>query len=126
MTKDSFRKYVPKIKEEVLSYFTDSENFNMKGKSSGVVNVMESQPEITIFTASRSLMGDEMRKKFDASFAQLYTDLDKGFTPINFVFPHLPLPQYRKRDAAQQKISSTYMSLISKEEILEILIHLVI
>ncbi|CUM56612.1 unnamed protein product [Debaryomyces tyrocola] len=114
LTKDSFRTYVPKIKEEVLSYFTDSENFDMRAKSSGVVNVMESQPEITIFTASRSLMGDEMRKKFDASFAQLYADLDKGFTPINFVFPNLPLPQYRKRDAAQQKISSTYMSLISK------------
>ena len=63
LTKDSFRKYVPKIKEEVWSYFTDSENFNMKGKSSGVVNVMESQPEITIFTASRSLMGDEIGEK---------------------------------------------------------------
>lgn len=59
----------------------------MKTKKSGVVDVLQSQPEITIFTASRSLLGEAMRKRFDASFAQLYADLDKGFTPINFVFP---------------------------------------
>ena len=114
LTVDSFKSYVPKIREEVLSYFTDSPNYQMKAKDSGVTNVMHTQPEITIFTASRSLMGDEMRRKFDASFAQLYSDLDKGFTPINFVFPNLPLPQYWKRDSAQQKIAATYMSLINE------------
>lgn len=114
LTKDSFINYVPKIKEEILDYFVDSENFKMKGKNSGIANVMLTQPELTIFTASRSLMGDEMRKLFDASFAQLYSDLDKGFTPINFVFPNLPLPQYRKRDEAQRKISGTYMKLINQ------------
>lgn len=114
LTKDAFRKYVPKIKEEVLGYFVNSENFEMKEKNKGVANVMHTQPEITIFTASRSLLGDEMRKRLDASFAELYTDLDKGFTPINFVFSYLPLPQYWKRDAAQQKISKTYMKLINK------------
>ncbi|WEJ96892.1 Lanosterol 14-alpha-demethylase [Yamadazyma tenuis] len=111
LTIDSFKTYVPKIREEVLGYFKDHLNMD---KNSGQVNVMKIQPEITIFTASRCLCGDEMRKKFDASFAQLYSDLDKGFTPINFVFPHLPLPQYWKRDSAQQKISSAYMSLINK------------
>lgn len=112
LTTDSFRKYVPKIKEEVLSYFTDSPAFNLKSKDSGEADVTVTQPEITIFTACRSLLGDQMRKRFDRTFAQLYSDLDKGFTPINFVFPNLPLPQYRKRDNAQRKISSTYMSLI--------------
>lgn len=112
LTADSFRNYVPKIREEVMNYFKD--HFNVKEQSSGEVNVLESQPEITIFTASRCLLGDEMRKKFDTTFAQLYADLDKGFTPINFVFPHLPLPHYWKRDAAQQKVSSTYMQLINK------------
>ncbi|KAG7661532.1 ERG11 [[Candida] subhashii] len=114
LTTDSFKRYVPKIREEILSYFKDSENFQMSKKKSGVANVMKTQPEVTIFTASRSLMGEEMRKRFDASFAQLYSDLDKGFTPINFVFPNLPLPHYWKRDQAQQKISATYMKEITK------------
>jgi sterol 14-demethylase len=114
LTKEAFRSYVPKIREEVLSYFKNSKNFRYGEKSSGLTNVMESQPEITIFTASRTLLGDEMRQKFDASFAGLYSDLDKGFTPINFVFPNLPLPSYKKRDQAQQKISNTYAELIGK------------
>lgn len=114
LTKDAFRSYVPKIREEILSYFKSAKSFRYGEKSSGVANVMETQPEITIFTASRSLLGDEMRQKFDASFAGLYSDLDKGFTPVNFVFPNLPLPSYRKRDLAQQKISNTYAELIGK------------
>lgn len=109
---ESFKLYVPKIREEVLKYFTDSPSFKLKENSGGSIDVMETQPEITIFTASRTLAGDEMRDRFDASFAHLYADLDKGFTPINFVFPNLPLPHYWKRDAAQQKISQAYMGLI--------------
>lgn len=114
LTKDAFRSYVPKIREEILSYMQRSKNFELGKKSHGISNVMETQPEITIFTASRSLMGEEMRARFDESFAGYYSDLDKGFTPINFVFPNLPLPNYRRRDYAQQKISSTYMGLIKK------------
>lgn len=113
LTKDRFRKYVPRILDEVLDYFRTCNDFRMAERNNGVADVMKTQPEMTILTASKSLMGDDMRARFDTLFAQLYSDLDKGFTPINFVFPHLPLPAYRKRDQAQQKISATYMSLIN-------------
>ena len=68
--------------------------------------------ELTIYTASRSLQGKEVREKFDASFADLYHDLDQGFSPINFMLPWAPLPHNRKRDAAQQKMSETYIDII--------------
>lgn len=112
LTRDAFRNYVHRIQEEVLDYFKTSPEFNMTDRNNGVANVMKSQPEMTILTASKSLLGDEMRSRFDVTFAGLYADLDKGFTPINFVFPHLPLPAYHKRDLAQRKISETYMQLI--------------
>lgn len=112
LTRDAFANYVPLIRDEVEKYFKNSENFRLGERSHGICDVMSSQPEITIFTAARSLLGEEMRNKFDASFANLYSELDKGFTPINFVFPNLPLPQYWRRDQAQQKISRTYMELI--------------
>lgn len=115
LTRDAFRSYVPKIREEVLNYMKTSANFFGDGKTLGVADVMTTQPEITIFTACRTLLGDDMRKRFDTSFAGLYSDLDKGFTPINFVFPWLPfLLIYKKRDNAQKRISETYMSLIRK------------
>ncbi|EGW32013.1 uncharacterized protein SPAPADRAFT_61116, partial [Spathaspora passalidarum NRRL Y-27907] len=110
LTTDSFKRYVPQIREEILKYFTS--DFHMKESDSGVANVMKTQPEVTIFTASRSLMGEAMRNRFDKSFAKLYSDLDKGFTPINYVFPHLPLPTYWRRDESQRKISGTYMKEI--------------
>ncbi|SCU88643.1 LAFA_0E13806g1_1 [Lachancea sp. 'fantastica'] len=114
LSTESFRSYVPKIAEEIYQYFRDSKNFQMNSQSSGTVNVMESQPEMTIFTASRSLLGEEMRQMLNTDFAYLYSDLDKGFQPINFVFSHLPLDHYRKRDHAQRTISGTYMKLIKK------------
>lgn len=69
--------------------------------------------EITIFTASRTLQGPEVRSKMDSSFAKLYHDLDLGLTPINFIMPWVPLPRNWKRDAAQRKMREIYMDIIS-------------
>ena len=68
--------------------------------------------EITIYTASRSLQGKEVRSKFDSSFADLYHHLDMGFSPINFMLPWAPLPHNRKRDYAQKKMAQTYLEII--------------
>ena len=70
--------------------------------------------ELTIYTASRSLQGKEVRDKFDSTFADLYHYLDMGFTPINFMLPWAPLPQNRRRDYAQKKMAETYMSIIKQ------------
>lgn len=109
LTKESFIRYVPIIKEEMIKYF----NYSFKGNS-GKIDVLKAQSEMTLFTASRSLFGDELRSKLDASYAEMYSDLDKGFTPLNFVFTYLPLPNYFKRDAAHNKIAHTYLDLITK------------
>jgi cytochrome P450 len=70
--------------------------------------------QLTIFTASRSLQGKEVRDKFDETFADLYHDLDQGFTPLNFLLPWFPFPHNRRRDIAHHKMVETYSSIISK------------
>ena len=80
--------------------------------TSGDFNVPATLAEITIYTASRSLQGKEVRDKFDSSFADLYHDLDMGFSPINFMLPWAPLPHNRKRDFAQRKMAQTYMEIV--------------
>lgn len=70
--------------------------------------------ELTIYTASRSLQGKEVRERFDSTFADLYHDLDMGFSPINFMLPWAPLPHNRNRDYAQKKMADTYMSIIQQ------------
>ncbi|KAJ9660134.1 Lanosterol 14-alpha-demethylase [Coniosporium apollinis] len=109
LTSDALRSYVRLISDEVDDYVKKSPAF--KGQR-GTVNVPQTMAEITIFTASRSLQGKEVRDKFDSSFADLYHDLDMGFTPINFMLPWAPLPHNRKRDAANRKMADTYMEII--------------
>lgn len=111
LTRDAFRSYVPKIIKEVKDYMANPEKFGHAGEKLEVLNVT---PEITTYTASRTLMGDEMRNKFSKRTAQLYADLDKGFTPLNFVFPHLPLPYYKRRDIAHDEIQGQYLEVIKK------------
>lgn len=115
MTTEAFRSYVPLIVEEVKNYFDTSPNFG-KDKLRGSCDAMATSPQITIFTASRTLQGPEVRNYFDASFAKLYKDLDNGFTPVNFLFPYLPLPANRKRDFAQRKMASIYRDIIQKRK----------
>lgn len=78
----------------------------------GTVNIPAVMAEMTIYTASRSLQGKEVRSKFDSSFADLYHDLDMGFSPINFMLPWAPLPHNKKRDYAQKKMAQTYTEII--------------
>jgi len=109
LTSDALKSYVPLITEEVEIFIARSDIF--KG-SKGRFNVPQTMAEITIYTASRSLQGKEVRSKFDSSFADLYHHLDMGFSPINFMLPWAPLPHNRKRDYAQKKMAQTYMEII--------------
>jgi sterol 14-demethylase len=109
LTTDAFRSYVPIIQGEVEAFIKKSSEF--KGQK-GTVNIPASMAEITIYTASHSLQGKEVRDRFDSSFASLYHDLDMGFSPINFMLHWAPLPHNRARDYAQRTVAKTYMEII--------------
>ncbi|PYH47290.1 serine/threonine protein kinase chk2 [Aspergillus saccharolyticus JOP 1030-1] len=109
LTSDALRSYVQLITDEVEDFVQTSPAFQ---GSNGVFDVGKTVAEITIYTASRSLQGKEVRSKFDSTFAELYHDLDMGFAPINFMLPWAPLPHNRKRDAAQKRMTETYMDII--------------
>lgn len=109
LTSEAFRSYVPLITNEVINFTNRCSNF--KGKS-GRVNIPAVMAEITIYTASRSLQGKEVRERFDSSFAKLYHDLDMGFSAINFMLHWAPLPHNRARDYAQRKMTEVYMEIV--------------
>ncbi|KAL4974362.1 cytochrome P450 [Aspergillus desertorum] len=111
LTSDALRSYVQLITAEVEDFARNSPVFQ---NPKGIFDVSKTIAEITIYTASRSLQGKEVRDKFDSTFAELYHDLDMGFAPINFMLPYAPLPHNRKRDAAQRKMAETYMEIIKE------------
>ncbi|RCH91186.1 Lanosterol 14-alpha-demethylase, partial [Rhizopus stolonifer] len=101
----SFRKDVGLISEECDMFF---DQFGKKGE----IDVYEMFGSLIIYTASRSLLGPEIRQAMDSGVADLYYDLDQGFRPINFMFPNLPLPSYRRRDQAREKLANIYSEII--------------
>lgn len=113
---ENFRVYVPQIVDEVKEYIRSDPRFApvQKGQKSFTVDIFQAMSEVIILTASRTLQGKEVREGLDKSFAQLYHDLDSGFTPINFVIPNLPLPSNFKRDKAQKKMSQFYQDIVAK------------
>jgi hypothetical protein len=46
--------------------------------------------------------------------AALYSDLDGGFTPLNFLLPSVPFPANARRDAAQLKLSNLFIGIIQE------------
>ncbi|KAJ3516122.1 hypothetical protein NMY22_g14283 [Coprinellus aureogranulatus] len=119
LSTDNLRAYVRMIEEEVLDYINNDPVFQISRakKDTGgwahfdAVKVLQ---EIIILTASRTLQGKEVRENMDKTFAELYRDLDGGFTPIVWMFPNAPLERCRKRDRAQKKMSEFYIDIIKK------------
>ena len=109
LTSEALRSYVPLMVREVMDVTTNHPEFQ---GAKGIFDVPTVMAEVTIYTASRSLQGKEVRDKFDQTFANLFHDLDKGFSPINFMLPWAPLPHNRARDYAQRKMAQTYMDII--------------
>lgn len=109
LTTEAFRSYVPLITNEVLNYFKRNPDFQAQ---SGTVNIPPKMAQLTIFTASHALQGKAVRDQFDESLADLYHDLDMGFTPINFMLHWAPLPQNARRDHAQRTVAKIYTDTI--------------
>ncbi|KKY17388.1 putative lanosterol 14-alpha-demethylase [Phaeomoniella chlamydospora] len=109
LTSEALRSHVLLITQETLSFLN---NKPALAKQTGTIDICPTMAELTIYTASRSLQGKEVREKFDASFADLYHDLDMGFSPINFMLPWAPFPHNKKRDAAREKMVETYTAII--------------
>lgn len=111
LTQKALESHVQLIEKEVEDFIKVSPRF--KG-SSGTVDISAAMAEVTIFTAARALQGKEVRSKLSAEFAELYHDLDKGFSPINFMLPWAPLPHNRKRDIARDTMKNIYMDIINE------------
>ncbi|KAF9052452.1 lanosterol 14-alpha-demethylase [Hymenopellis radicata] len=113
---EAFRSYAGLIEQEVHDFIQSDPAFKEYQRDDitewGSADILKLMAQITILTASRTLQGKTIRSRLDKSFAEVFQDLDGGFTPVNFLFPNLPLPNYRARDQAHKKITQFYMDII--------------
>ncbi len=80
----------------------------------GEIDLLEFMKELTIYTSSHCLLGNEFRYELNEEFAKIYHDLEKGVNPLAFVFPYLPLPVFRRRDKARARLQELVTGIIAK------------
>lgn len=103
-----FKEHVKLIEAETIEYF-------QRWGESGERNLFEALSELIILTASSCLHGKEIRSMLNERVAQLYADLDGGFSHAAWLLPTwVPLPSFRKRDKAHREIKNIFYKVIEK------------
>ncbi|MGH7353493.1 MAG: cytochrome P450 [Candidatus Rokuibacteriota bacterium] len=104
---DRLRTYARVMQEETEAY-TDTWG------DAGEIDLAVAMNELTVFIATRCLIGDEMRRRVTQEFAHLYHDLERGINLIAFFNPHLPLPAFRRRDRARAQVAALIAGVIAE------------
>jgi sterol 14alpha-demethylase len=81
----ALRTYVPQIVAE-------AEAFLAGWGDSGEVDLMDAMSRLIILTASRCLLGREVREYMFGEVSLLLKEIDEGLNPLAIFFPYAPLP----------------------------------
>ncbi|XP_031489858.1 obtusifoliol 14-alpha demethylase-like [Nymphaea colorata] len=104
---------VTKLKSYVDQMVTEAEEYFSKWGNEGVVDIKYELEHLIILTASRCLLGREVRDKLFDDVSALFHDLDNGMLPISVILPYLPIPAHRRRDRARKRLAEIFANIIS-------------
>lgn len=99
----------------VDNFLRESNEFFATWGDSGEVDIFHALSELTILTASRCLLGREIRDNLkDNNFAKLYHDLEQSLNPVLFFLPWLPTFSARVRNGARSKITGLFSKVMAE------------
>ncbi|KAK4270567.1 hypothetical protein QN277_023587 [Acacia crassicarpa] len=107
---------VNKLKSYVDQMVMEAEDYFSKWGPSGEVDLKYELEHLIILTASRCLLGREVRDKLFDDVSALFHDLDNGMLPISVLFPYLPIPAHKRRDRARKKLAEIFASIIASRK----------
>ncbi|XP_020591390.1 obtusifoliol 14-alpha demethylase [Phalaenopsis equestris] len=107
---------VNKLRSYVDQMVLEAEDYFSKWGDSGTVDLKYELEHLIILTASRCLLGREVRDKLFDDVSALFHDLDNGMQPISVIFPYLPIPAHHRRDRARLRISEIFESIIKSRK----------
>jgi len=70
----------------------------------GEIDLLDFFSELTIYTSSSCLIGKEFREELSPEYFRAFYELEKGTDAIAYVNANLPLPAFRARDKARQRL----------------------
>ncbi|KAL9259415.1 Sterol 14-demethylase-like protein [Drosera capensis] len=107
---------VTKLKSYVDQMVSEAEDYFSKWGESGEVDLKYELEHLIILTASRCLLGREVRNKLFDDVSALFHDLDNGMLPISVIFPYLPIPAHHQRDKARKRLSEIFAQIITSRK----------
>ncbi|HEX2484738.1 MAG TPA: cytochrome P450 [Myxococcota bacterium] len=83
---------------------------------SGEVDLLDFFAELTIYTSSACLIGKEFREELTSELVPVFHDLEQGTDAFAYVNPYLPLPSFRRRDAARRRLVAILQRIFERRE----------
>ena len=90
----------------------EAEDYFAKWGDEGEVDLLDALSELIVLTASRCLLGREIRETLFSEVTTLVHDLDKGIVPLSVFFPYAPIEAHRKRDKARKELAAIFDKVI--------------
>ena len=107
LREDRLRAYARIMQEEAEAFV---ETWDDRGE----LDLLSALNELTVFIASRCLVGSEFRRRLSVDLTHLFHDLERGINLIAMVNPYLPLPVFRRRDRARARIAQLITQIIAE------------
>jgi sterol 14-demethylase len=82
----------------------------------GEVDLLDFFAELTIYTSTACLIGKEFREELSAELVPVFHDLEQGTDAFAYVNPYLPLPSFRRRDAARRRLVGILQGIFERRE----------
>ncbi|KAA8491187.1 Sterol 14-demethylase [Porphyridium purpureum] len=101
-----------KLKSYVPLMVMEAEQAFGQLPQSGSIDLFDKLSELIVMTASRCLLGREVREQMFAKVSFLIHELDQGMQPISVMAPYLPIASHRKRDAAHTEFKRIFKQVI--------------
>lgn len=106
--------------EKMISYVSqivnETETFFKGWGNEGTVDIREELSKLIILTASRCLMGREIREHLFGDVARLFQQIDEGLTTVSVFFPNLPIPRHKRRDSARDQIIEIFSKIMKERK----------
>ena len=114
---EQFRFFADSLKSNRLRQYVgmmvkEAEDYFGKWGESGEVDLLDTLSELIVLTASRCLLGREIRETLFSEVTNLVHDLDKGMVPLSVFFPYAPIEAHRKRDKARKELAAIFDKVI--------------
>ena len=82
----------------------------------GEIDLLDFFAELTLYTSSSCLIGKPFREELDASFAEVYHDLERGTDAIAYVDPYADIDSFHLRDRAREQLVGKVQAIVDRRK----------